>query len=60
MEVRQPSPGQPFRAFWTPVGLNALAYAFRDRRAFSPDRYRHIAEELSAHLESKDAQARPL
>ena len=54
LEIRQPSPGQPFRAFWTPAGLEALAAALRDRRAFNPDRYQHLAQELSTRLETKD------
>lgn len=54
MEVRQPFPLQPFRALWTPVGLTALAHALQDRRAFNPDRYRHVADELQADRQSSD------
>ncbi len=54
MEVRQPFPKQPFRAFWTPVGLTVLADALQDRRAFDPDRYRHVASELEADQQSND------
>lgn len=54
MDVRQPFPQQPFRAFWTPVGIDALTDAFRDRRAFNPDRYRHVAEELQTHHQTNN------
>jgi hypothetical protein len=54
VDIRQPSPGQPFRAFWTPNGLEALAEALRDRRSFNPDRYAHVSQELSDNRSEKD------
>lgn len=54
MEVRQPFPKQPSRAFWTSVGLAALADALRERRAFDPDRYRHVTDELQAARQGND------
>lgn len=54
MEVRQPFPKQPFRAFWTPIGLNALADALQERRAFDPVRYRHITDQLQVAHQNND------
>lgn len=55
VDIRQPSPGQPFRAFWTPSGLGALGEALRDRRSFNPGRYAHVSQELSANRGEEDA-----
>jgi len=44
--IRQPFSGQPYRAFWTAAGLEALAEALRDRRTFNPERYAHLKAEL--------------
>jgi len=46
VDIRQPLPGQPFRAFWTPTGLQSLADAIRDHRSFNPSRYAHLRKEL--------------
>jgi hypothetical protein len=54
VDIRQPSPGHPFRAFWTSRGLKALADALCDRRRFNPDRYAHISQELSVNCGDKD------
>lgn len=53
LDIRQPLPGQPFRAFWTPVGLEALAEALRDRRTFNPERFAHLKAELFGENDDK-------
>ena len=50
VQVRQPSPGQPFRAFWTSTGLTALANAARNHKAFPSDRYAHVLAELADEI----------
>lgn len=47
IEVRRPSPGQPYRAFWTDPGLRALAQSLRDVRIFDPDRYGDVIAQLA-------------
>jgi hypothetical protein len=54
VDIRQSSLGQPFRAFWTPSGLEALGEALRDRRSFNSDRYAHVSQELLATRGEKD------
>ena len=54
VQVRQASPNQPFRAFWTVSGLQALAEAVRDRRSFHPDRYAHLIHQLEPYLATND------
>lgn len=58
--IRQPFPGQPFRAFWTPVGLNVLTEALRDRRTFNPKRYAHLTSELASDVGTKNMPAGPI
>jgi hypothetical protein len=60
VDIRQPSPGQPFRAYWTPSGLEALGEALRNRRSFNPDRYAHVSQELSANRGEKDVTSGPI
>ncbi len=54
LDVRQPFPGQPFRAFWTVSGLEALAEALRDHRTFNTERYAHLRSELAEENDGKN------
>ncbi len=46
VEVRRASPMQPFRAYWTALGLASLAESLHDPRLFNADRYSHLRAEL--------------
>jgi hypothetical protein len=60
VEVRRPVTGQPFRAFLTPSGREALVIAIRNGKSFHPERYAHLIEELASESEQDDTPEPPL
>jgi hypothetical protein len=60
IEVRRLVTGQPFRAFLTASGREALVIAIRNGKSFHPGRYAHLIEELASEYESDDTLEPPL
>ena len=46
MEIYQPVPSQPFRAYFTSIGIVSITVAVQNNRVFPPNRYGHLLREL--------------